>query len=249
MRPDQCRLTLRPRDALESVDLSLVIIREMRGPLFRVSLGTVLPIWLVCCGMLWVWDGHGAVILVPLVLGPVIQAPLTVMLGQALFAGDVSSRFAWTRLGQVLLPWLTVWVAVAASLLISALSFFALWPLLSVALTFSTESVLLERVSGFRALHRSARLGSRAIVHALLGNAIRVALWLWLWLGMEGLGKFILVTVLQFQSWYPDHWELTPFGVLGMLVSQVVWTVVRLMLYIDVRTRTEGWDLQVGMGR
>ena len=70
---------------------------------------------------------------------------------------------------------------------------------------------------------------------------------MWLWFGMEALGKFVLVTVLQFQSWYPEHWELTPFGVLGMLVSQVVWTVVRLMLYIDVRTRTEGWDLQVGM--
>ena len=39
----------------------------------------------------------------------------------------------------------------------------------------------------------------------------------------------------------------TPWLTAGILASHPVWALWRLLLYVDVRTRVEGWDLQVGL--
>lgn len=247
MRPDRCQLALRPRDPLESIDLSLAVIRLTREPLGRLAVCTIAPLWVLGSVALWLTDGHLAVALLPVLAAPVIQAPVTVLLGQSLFEGDVTLRHTARRVGASAWRLGMVWLAVALGLVGSGLTAFTLWPMCAVALMYVTEAVLLEQVSLGRALRRSTRLASRSISHAVVGNLLRYGLFLWLWAGSEQLGDFVLITVLQLGAWLPADWSLSPFGLLGMLVSQFAWSVIRLLLYIDVRTRTEGWDLQVGL--
>jgi hypothetical protein len=71
----------------------------------------------------------------------------------------------------------------------------------------------------------------------------------WFAVTAEAVGQGLVSGVLQLGTPFGDVLlgEVTPFLILGILLSHPVYAIYRLLLYVDVRTRVEGWDLQVGL--
>lgn len=245
MNPNACRIALRPRSPLDVFDLSLRLLRERARPFARLSALVLTPIFVVLALLLWLSGGSFWVLLVPFFFGAFLQAPFTVLAARLLFADQVSVgevlRGTLSRLLGLGLVALLLDFALPLSMALSIL----LWPVF----LYSAEATLLERVPIGRAVSRSASLMSGAPMSAMLGAVLRIGLPCWGLLAGELLGQVVVDFVLQlgqpFGALATGH--LTPFALAGVLLIQPLLAVFRLLLYVDARTRQEGWDLQVAI--
>lgn len=249
MNPNLARIALRPRGSLEAFDLGLALVRSSPRPFLRLAAITVLPAWLVCCALALAADGHPATLLLPLLLGPLLQAPFTVLTGRLLFAPEVPVRDVLrdtARRGPALLAaWgfeLLCWAVSTTTCLLGA-------PILQAGTLFLTEAALLERVGPSRGLRRSLRLAQAQLPSAFVGALARYGLLLWCGAVAESTGQAVVGFVLMLGEPFGSAvgGQVTPYLLLGLLVAQPVHAIYRLLLYVDVRTQVEGWDLQVGL--
>jgi hypothetical protein len=118
-----------------------------------------------------------------------------------------------------------------------------------MALLYKTEAALLERVGAARSLRRSLRLASGHLGVALVGTLSWWILTLWFAFIAEGAGQGLVDFVLQMGQPFGSalDQQATPWVLGGMIAAQPLHAVYRLLLYVDVRTRVEGWDLQVAL--
>ena len=249
MNPNLCRVALRRRGPLEVFDLSLVFGHARLRPLLLMTLLTVGPLFLLCIPLCWYFDGHPGLLAIPAVAAPFLQAPFTMLTGRLLFADEVP---LWSALKdvikagpQLVAAWLTEllgWMLVIASCGYGAV-------LVQPALLYMTETALLERVGPGRGLRRSLRLAGGHVGIALMGAAARWVLIVWFAVVAEASGQAIVGFILQLGEPFGSAWQgdVTPYLLLGLMLSQPAHAVYRLLLYVDVRTRVEGWDLQVGL--
>lgn len=246
MNPNLCTVVLRPRSPFEVFDLTLLYLRQHVGSLGRLFAVLVLPTWLASSLLAWLSDGSPLVLLLPLLLVPFLKGPFTVLGGHLLFSRDLGARGALSALfdGRF---WGALFAtgAIGGLIAVFTLGFgLALWMPMTV---FVPESVLLERVSVGRSLTRS-----RALAAGHVGNAAIAALsaaWLTFWGAAvaEMGGQLIVAQGLQLGEPFGSAWngEVTPYLLFGVIAAQPLHALYRLLLYIDVRTRVEGWDLQV----
>jgi hypothetical protein len=112
-----------------------------------------------------------------------------------------------------------------------------------------TEAALLERIGAGRGLRRSVRLAAHATMHAIAATLGWGALTAWGAIVGEAAGQSIVSFVLQLGTPFGTAMDgrATPWLLAGMLVVQPLYAVWRLLLYVDARTRAEGWDLQVAL--
>ncbi len=249
MNPNLCHVALRPRTPLEVFDLTLCLLRERAQGYLRLTAVVITVPALVLGVAAWATSGHWGVLGAALLCGPVLQAPFTLMTGRALFdvevgVGEVLSG-CYARLGPLVVAWLYEALAALVGLAMCAVG----WLITSAPTTYLAEAALLERVPPGRGLQRSVRLAGAHPAVALMAAASRVALTVWCLVVFEAAGQALMGTVLQLGSPFGSLWDgtVTPFAVLGVLVGQPLHAVYRLLLYVDVRTRVEGWDLQVGL--
>ncbi len=249
MNPNACRVVLRARDPFEVFDLTLRLARE-RWRTFAALLGWTVAPWVVVAAVVaWFTDGHWALLLLPLVLATPIQAPFTLAAGRLLFTEELSQREVlgalWERLGTLVGTWFLGMGAWLASSLTCGL---ALPPVLAW-LCYLTETALLERVSLSRCLRRSMRLSGAHMGIAFAAAGSRFFFTAWFALLGELTGHAVVNWVLQLGEPFGSMWEgqVTPYLVAGILLAQPVHAVYRLLLYVDIRTRVEGWDLQVAL--
>ena len=246
MNPNQCTVVLRPRSPFEVFDLVLLYLRANHRPLLRLWALVVLPPWVMLALPCWWFEGHWAILfLVPVVL-PLLQGPFTVLGGHLLFDHDLGALEALRRgwAPSVLAAGLGN-TALSGLVVLFSCGFGAVaW--LPVTL-FVPESLLLERVSLGRAIQRSRVLGMGHPGAALVGVFSRLWLTLWGALVAELGGQLIVANGLQLGEPFGSAMQLqvTPFLLFGLLAMQPLHALYRLLLYIDVRTRVEGWDLQV----
>jgi hypothetical protein len=239
-----CRIALRPRGPLESLDLALRAAREWWRPLAKLSAIVLVPCWIACTALLLATGNNPWALLAPIALSPLVQAPFTVLGGRLLFAETVQIRevFAelWTRRG----PWGGALVIQAVGVLLCA----PLLPIVTIPLVFVSECALLERVPFRRAFRRSSRLTGGYAGGAVVGVIGRWVLLAWAAVVAEA-SVLAVSQILQVASPLPGALDGrgTPWMVAGILLSHPAWALWRLLLYVDVRTRVEGWDLQVGL--
>lgn len=249
MNPNLSWVALRPRGPLEVFDLAWRFLRETWRSQARMLAAVWLPPALVAFPLCHLADGRPAVLLFPLLLFPWLQAPFTLLTGRLLF--DRRTRVAdvlrelLARAGVLLVGQA---VALAGWVVAAACGFLGYLPV-RMALQFLPEVLLLERLPPSRAARRAMRLAGTQSGAALVGVLTRLALAIWCAIVAEAAGQGLFRYVLQLGEPFGrvQDGEVTPFLVAGLMLSQPLHAVYRLLLYVDVRTRAEGWDLQVGL--
>jgi hypothetical protein len=230
-------------------DLTWVFARENLSPLLTLLLVTVLPPWLFCAVVAWGFDGAPWVLLLVLPFLDPIQAPFTLLGGRLLFDADASASSVLRELPSALGRLVGALAAILASWLVSPLTCMTMLVPILGATAYLPETALLERVPIGRGIQRSMRLAGANPAIALFALSGRAFLTLWCAAVAESFGQVLLSTTLQLGAPFGSALEgdVTPFLLLGVLVAQPIHALYRLLLYVDVRTRVEGWDLQVGL--
>jgi hypothetical protein len=245
----QARVVLRPRDAIGVLDLAAPFcVRNWRVfvPLMGLAL---VPLFAACLaaryalGWRWPW-----VWLVAVAFGGLAHAPFTVACGEVLFQGPAQVRLraivarVWRRTPPLIITHVLAWVlnALAATVMI-------LLPFSAGALLVVHEAVLLEGAGPFQALARSAR-AVRGHGASAFGVAFALVL-----LPVAGVcaGEITLNTListgLQLGEPFGKLWDRggTPYALAGYFLTIPLSAAARFLKYIDLRTRKEGWDIQL----
>lgn len=249
MNPHLCRVVLRPRDPLEVLDLAFALVRWRGGVMLRLLAMTALPVWILASVLAWLTDGQWYALVVPFALGPLLQGAFTVLVGRLLFSDGVRARDALVESLRRIPALLGVWFVRGLALLGVSLTCGLALPFVQGALLYQTEAALLERVGPNRGLRRSTRLASTqpgTATVAVMGWYVLLA---WFALVGEVSGQRLVSFVLQLGQPFGSAVDgvVTPYLLAGLVLFQPAYAVYRLLLYMDVRTRAEGWDLQVAL--
>jgi hypothetical protein len=242
------RIVLRPRSLPDVLDLAVPFCLAAWRPLGKLALGALGPLAALAAWLRlragWEWP---SVWLVVLPVAFFLEGLFTLALGEALFAEPASIRLGKVsgELGRRFIPYLFVHL-VRQLVIVLAASLVVLLPFVPTVL-FASESLLLERVGIGQALSRGRAL-ARQHGFACFG------LWVFT-LVLPPLGAIVADlagdSVLSFvlQLGRPVGYLWTDggsgFAVLGALLAVPVVAAARFLGYIDLRTRKEGWDIQL----
>ncbi|HJZ85661.1 MAG TPA: hypothetical protein VKN99_10850 [Polyangia bacterium] len=243
------RVVLRLRTVPDILDLAF---RYVAGPgervFLRLTAAVLVPCFAVCValryalGWDWVWVWFLAI-----ALGGIAQGAFTVGAGQLLFSDSVRARDVLARFARRLPSYL---VALFLTRLAMALGGFLLFVLLVPAwlrAEFVHEASLLEGASPGQAYARSARFIKRqggpalgllcSLLLAQFGFVVAAEL-----LG-QGLVEFVLQLGQPLGSLWSDGGSV--YALAGFFLSVPYVAAARFLKYTDIRTRKEGWDIQL----
>lgn len=255
MNPNLCRIELRPRSPLAVFDLTWRLLAMRGGAFLRLGLLVLLPVWLISLPVGWWFDWHWGVALAVLVVSPAVRIAFTLLAGRLMFADEVS---VLSLLRELLTRWASLFslvslmvvnlVAGASTCGVSLLPTSLLW-------VWVPECILLEQRPDSQrrgvvvAARRSQRLVGQGSAAALAAAGGSVFLTGWFAGLAEVCGSTCMGFLLQFGAPFGSVWDLqaTPWILFGLLAAQPVIAAYRLLLYVDTRTRSEGWDLQVSL--
>lgn len=246
MNPNLCRIVLRPRGVLEVFDLAVALLRTHARTFLRLWALLVVPPTIVIGAASAALEGEPALLLAPILLAPLLQAPGVLLGGRLLFADEVRVRDVLRELWARKWGWLGAW-AVSGLAAAGGCGVFS-WVFLA-PVTFLPEATLLERSGLGRGLRRSTNLAVAnpgiAVTSVLAWGALTV----WGAVVGEATGQAVVAGILQLGEPFGQALDLraTPYLLWGMLAVQPVYGVYHVLLYVDARTRVEGWDLQVGL--
>lgn len=245
MNPYDCRVRLRPRSPLETLDLSIAVVSAWSATIGRLCLVLLLPAWLACTALLWIDERYALV--AALLMGPLLQVPFTLAGAKLLFGSTPTLGrifgLTWRVAGRAAL------IGVVQVLLLASSGCVGLGLFLMLPALFLSETLLLERVAIGRSSRRSMLLATESLGTSLVGVGMTLVLPIWFALSLELAAQGIVGGLLQLGEPFgsTQMGDLTPWLLAGMLLAQPAVALYRLLLYVDVRTKLEGWDLQVAL--
>jgi hypothetical protein len=243
------RVVLRPRPLGDVLDLTVPFCLANRRVIGWLALTALGPACALC---LWMRFGHHwrwwLVWSLALGLGQLLEGLFTVAYGELLFAEPtaVRARAVWGRfLGR--LPGYLATLLLARLLLVLTIIFIPVAPFAAVHLLFVREVALLEGAGVFGAIGRAFRFVQRQVTSvmglllALLCAPVAMAI------AGDQLGEAIIENVLQLGLPFGALWKEggSGYALIGFFLSVPVTAAARFLKYVDVRTRKEGWDLQL----
>lgn len=252
MQLDAARVVLRPRSLSEIFDLGLRFATAPAAKLYaKLACVTLVPAWGLCVvaryGLGWGW---GVLWLVAIALATPLQGVFTVAISRMMFADEV-------RVGEVLSHYLRrlpayLGTLVITRVLIGLLCFAAvlivppLWMWSRCA--YVHEACLLEQAGPLDAGSRAARMVASNVVGTialLLMLTLAVAGFVFVAevLINAGLFDFVVQVGRPFGSLFDEGGSLA--ALFGLFLAVPYWTTVRFLAYIDLRTRRDGWDVQL----
>lgn len=252
MKLDEARVVLRPRSLSEILDLALRFATEPAAKLYaKLGALTLLPAWGLTLAARWGlgWD-WAMVWLLALALATPIQGVFTVAVGRMMFAEEVSVREV---LGQYLrrLP-AYLGALIVTRMMIGLLSLAAVLVIPPLWMwgrcTYIHEACLLEHAGPTEAIGRASRMINRNLVGAiglLLMLTLAAAGFVFVAESLinDGLLKFVLQLGRPFGSLFDEGGSAA--ALLGLFLVVPYWTTTRFLAYIDLRTRRDGWDVQL----
>jgi hypothetical protein len=238
------RVTLRDRTLLDVFDLALRFVAAHGGAYAKLSALVSLPSfalsWLAARSWGWGWGW-----VIAICLASFVQAPFVALASRLVFEQDVPTAGALTAalraLPRLIGARLLEVMGVAAGALIFLLP--AVW--VATLFFFSTEVIVLEDASVSTAVSRGQRLGTGWLGDVLVAMFLGWAfLTLAIFLGDAG-GRAILEELLQIRlSGGEEDDPGAPLGLFGFWLAVPVLTTARFFVYLNLRTRREGWDIQ-----
>jgi hypothetical protein len=252
LKLDEARVVLRPRSLAEILDLALRFATDPAATLYaKLGALTLLPCWMLCMaahwGAGWSWGG---VWLLALALATPIQGVFTIAVGKMMFAEQLTVR-------EILREYLRRFPSYFGALLItrcqiallSIAAFLVLPPLWIWGRSIHMhEACLLEQAGASDAVKRAARMvehrvfgaaGTLLLLSLAAAGFVCVAEALLNW----GLFDFVLQIGMPFGSLFDEGGSAC--ALLGLFMAVPYWATARFLLYVDLRTRRDGWDVQL----
>lgn len=252
MKLDAARVVLRPRNISEIFDLALRFATAPAAKLYvKLGLLTLLPAWALCVAahhaLGWEW---GNVWLLAIALATPIQGVFTVAISRMMFAEEVRLRDVLVHFLRRLPAYLGALLLTRAMIAIACLAAFLLVPpfWMWARCAYVHEACLLEQASPVDAITRASRMISNNVVGVvglllLLSLAAAGFVLVAELLIVVGLVEFVLQLGRPLGTLF-DHGG-SAAALLGLWLAVPYWTTVRFLAYIDLRTRRDGWDVQL----
>jgi hypothetical protein len=238
------RVELRERALLDVLDLAIRFCAEHAGPYARLSLVVVLPSfaasWLAARAGGW-WVGW----LVTVALTSFATAPFVALASRLVFADSVRVREALRAslraTPRIIVLRLVQGVALAGTLLMLG----APWLWVGTIWFFAVEVMVLEQAGLDRAFGRAMRIanahfGVALLAMLLLSLAPAATAMLADVAGREALQSIFEVKPPPSMFRVGGSW----LALLGWWATVPLMASARFFVYLDIRTRTEGWDIQ-----
>jgi hypothetical protein len=242
------RIVLRPRQLGEILDLAFLYAHASRRQTRRLSLSTLLPAFLACLGLrylahlswLWVW-------IIAYGLASVCLAPFTLLASRLLFAERTSTRRVWKDFARGLLSLSLARLAALFMQAAGAALILLFLPLAMAHTLFLDEAILLERMPLSRAFSRASAVVRRQLAPAQFFGLAALLLRFLAVVFVDFVGRLFLEYVLQWDLGSSGLWSEggSALALLGLFGVVPYLAYAKFLLYIDLRTRKEGWDLQL----
>lgn len=238
------RVVLRQRSVLDVLDLSLRFVVAHAGAYAKVGAVVAAPAALASWGLArtlgWAWGWMAAIFMALLV-----QAPFTLLASRLVFDPEVRIRdvlgASIRALPRVFALRTLQVLAVATGLLFFVLP--GLW--IGVTLLFVVEAAVLEGATLGGAVSRSLRLAGSQSGEAVVATLALVALHAGATLLGDDVGRTLVSDLFQFRE--PDSiWTAggSALALAGFWLFLPYVATARFFVYLDLRTRSEGWDIQ-----
>lgn len=260
MQFDRMRIAVRERSYLELLDLAMVVIRAHAGAWLGLSLLGVLPFALFNYWLLDQFEladleydvesfpfGYVFWYLVLVIWEmPLVSSLVTLYFGQVMFQEQPDWRRLWRDLLGSLFQLLLIQVIFRAVMIFFVITYFVLY----VAAPYMNEVILLERNPLFagRSRHISTFRRCTRLHEFSLGELLGR------WLSAMFFGTCWVVALWATLRWFrhvlTDQLELDEYAY-TMLFPAALWfvicyfNVVRYLSYLDLRIKTEGWEVEL----
>lgn len=242
MQLERLSVSLRPRNAWESLDLGFLLMRQCAPALFKIWLALLLPFAAVLYLSLYRWP-----LAAPLLLWwlkPLYDRILLFFFSRAVFGDAPGLRATWRAL-----PGLS-----GKSRLLWSLTLGRFDP----ARSFTLPIWQLEGLRGAEGRRRALVLQKQAHNQAVWLTVVCIHLQWVVYFGLAGV-LFMLAPSEYDLDWWalfaPDpglHWMYlgdAALNVLGLLLIEPFYVAAGFTLYLNRRTRLEGWDIELTLRR
>lgn len=248
MNPYACRVALRVRTPPEVFDLAAHLFRLHGARSLKADQWVMISAGAVVVALTLLpppWD-LGALV-AGWLAAPATRAPVTAYLGRALFADTVDPAALPRAANRAATGWLALGQAgvIAAGLATCGVGA----PVALVLSAFLPQVLVLEQVAPSVALRRATSLASEHLGAAVVGTLFEAGLVLWGALALESTMYLVTGELLLIGEPFGSlaDGDLTPWTALGAMLGYHFATFVRMLQYVDARTRREGWDIQVAL--
>jgi hypothetical protein len=240
----RARVMLRERSLLDVFDLAVRFCVVHARDYAKMSLAVLVPGFLVSLGAAHL-GGYALAWPISIAVSTFATAPFVALASRLVFADSVGTREA-LGLSLRAIPTLIV-VRLLQLLILSASMLMALlpWIWLGSILLFVVEVVVLEQASIGTSFGRAQRIASSHMGTATVAMLLLLVAPAAAALLADAAGREVLQTVLEIKA-PPSMWHAGGnwLALAGFWGTLPLLTTARFFVYLDIRTRTEGWDIQ-----
>lgn len=240
----EARVAFRDRTVSDVLDLALRFLSVNAAVYAKVALFTLLPACLLSLffGRVFGWALCWA-FAIPLAV--LVEAPFTLLASQLVFE-DAPSAGAVLKASLSAAPRVLVARVAALVMIAAGMSCFIIPGFGFAALTlFVGEAMLLERAPMMSAFGRAQRVAQNAFGDVVIAIMVIALVPAGATILADVGGRTLIGEVLQFRPPRPMWNEGgSALATIGLFLQVPFLATARFFLYLNVRTRTEGWDIQ-----
>ena len=238
------RVAFRDRSVSDVLDLALKFLSAHGRVYARVAAVALIPPLLVSlgAGFFFGWPTSWA-LSIPLAV--LVETPFTILASRLVFEDEVRARDV-LRASVGAAPRVLVARIIALVMIVAGMSCLFAPGVAFAALTlFVGEAMLLERGGMFTAFARAQAVAAKSMGDVVLGIIVFALIPLGAILLADLGGRTLIGEILMFRP-PPPVWATggSALATIGLFVQVPFFATARFFLYLNARTRTEGWDIQ-----